>query len=151
MPLPSDCVDHTTSNQTSIMPVSIILVFTDFTLSDHLVDLLQVDVRSSLVSRVSFLGCQVVERATKSQEVDLPLLKGFHLRFGPKNGEWHDSLLGFQVTFASPFHSDKNNQMCLCFPTSKQQICLLCAKVVTNKDITHKLKTSGGKKKQSLF
>ena len=70
----------------SIMLVSIILIFTDFTLSDHLVDLLQVDVRSFLVSRVSFLARQAVERGTKSREVDLPRLKGFHCVLGQKWG-----------------------------------------------------------------
>ena len=71
----------------SIMVVSIILIFTDFTLLDHLVDLLKVDIRSSLVSRVSFLGHQV--------KADLSRLKGFHLHFWEKNGEWHDLCLGF--------------------------------------------------------
>ena len=56
------------------------------------------------MSRVSFLGHQA--------KVDFSRLKGFHLHFWEKNGEWHDLLLGFQVTFVSPFHSDKNNQTC---------------------------------------
>ena len=30
------------------------------------------------------------ERVTKSREVDLSRLKGFHLRFAPKNEKWHD-------------------------------------------------------------
>ena len=30
------------------------------------------------------LGCEAAERATKSREVDLSRLKGFHLRFAPK-------------------------------------------------------------------
>ena len=55
------------------------------------------------MSRVSFLGHQA--------KVDFSRLKGFHLHFWEKNGEWHDLLLGFQVTFVSPFHSDKNNHV----------------------------------------
>ena len=35
------------------------------------------------------LGFKAAERATKLREVDLSHLKGFHLRFAPKN-EWHD-------------------------------------------------------------
>ena len=58
------------------------------------------------MSRVSFLGHQA--------KADLSRLKGFHLHFWEKNyGEWYDLLLGFQVTFESPFHSDKNNQTCV--------------------------------------
>ena len=36
------------------------------------------------------LGREAAERATKSREVDLSRLKGFHLRFAPKNEEWRD-------------------------------------------------------------
>ena len=36
------------------------------------------------------LGREAAERATKSREVDLSRLKGFHLRFPPKNEEWRD-------------------------------------------------------------
>ena len=32
-------------------------------------------------------------------------------------------------------------------PSSKEQICLLCAKVVSNNDFRRKLTTSGGRKK----
>jgi len=35
-------------------------------------------------------GHKVAERATKSQEVDLSLLNGFHLHFAPKNEEWRN-------------------------------------------------------------
>jgi len=99
------------------MVVSIILIFTDFTLSDHLVDLLQVDVRSFLVSRVSFLGRQASDKVARGRLVSL---EGFSFAFlGPQNGEWYDLLLGFQVTFVSPFQSDKNNQTCVCFSNIK--------------------------------
>ena len=35
-------------------------------------------------------------------------------------------------------------------PSSKEQICLLCAKVVSNNDFRRKMTTSGGRKKQKL-
>ena len=43
---------------------------------------------------------EAAERATKSREVDLSGLKGFHLRFAPKMGV--DLQLVSQITFASP-------------------------------------------------
>ena len=36
------------------------------------------------------LDREAAERATKSREVDLSRLKGFHLRFAPKNEKWRD-------------------------------------------------------------
>ena len=48
------------------------------------------------------LGREAAERATKSREVDLSRLKGFHLRFAPKNEEWRDLQLVSKITFGSP-------------------------------------------------
>ena len=45
------------------------------------------------------LGREAAERATKSREVDLSRLKGFHLRFAPKNEKWRDLQLVSQITF----------------------------------------------------
>ena len=36
-------------------------------------------------------------------------------------------------------------------PSSKEQICLLCAKVVSNNDFRRKLTSSGGRKNKNLF
>ena len=56
-----------------------------------------------LVDRIEpFLA---VKRPTVSDEVArgrLVSLAGFSIAFRAKNGEWHDSHLGFQVSFASP-------------------------------------------------
>ena len=38
----------------------------------------------------------------KKREVDLSRLKGFHLRFAPKNEEWRDLQLVSKITFGSP-------------------------------------------------
>ena len=56
----------------------------------HITDLPQVDLMNFRVEYVRprssrFLGREAAERATKSREVDLSRLKGFHLRFAPKN------------------------------------------------------------------
>ena len=48
------------------------------------------------------LGREAAERATKSREVDLSHLKGFHLRFAPKNEEWRDLEQVSKITFGSP-------------------------------------------------
>ena len=64
-------------------------------------------------------------------------LKGFHLRFVPKTEKWRDLQLVSQITFGS---LDQNNRMCVCLVRqSKEQICLLCIKVVTKKDFKRKL------------
>ena len=46
------------------------------------------------------LGREVAERTTKSREVDLSRLRGFHLRFAPKmrsgmTGNWSDDIWKF--------------------------------------------------------
>ena len=48
------------------------------------------------------LGREAAKRATKSREVDLSRLKGFHLRFAPKIKEWRDLQLVSKITFGSP-------------------------------------------------
>ena len=50
------------------------------------------------------LGGEAAERATKSREVDLSHLKGFHLRFAPKmrsgvTCNWSDDIWKLNVTF----------------------------------------------------
>ena len=97
------------------------------------------------------------KRPTASDEVargGLVSLDGFSFAFRAKNGEWRDSHLGFQVSFASPWLQWRNlliplrlNLLNMCVsPSSKEQICLLCAKVVSNNDFRRKLTTSGGRK-----
>ena len=54
-----------------------------------MLDLPQVDLMNFRVEYVRprsgrFLGREAAERATKSREVDLSRLKGFHLRLAPK-------------------------------------------------------------------
>ena len=115
-----------------------------------MLDLLQVDLLASGASLVW-------PQATKSGEVDLSRLMGFPFAFRIKNGEWRDLHLGFQVSFASPCLQWRDVQIPLqlnllnmytCVsPSSKEQICLLCAKVVSNNDFRRKLMTSGGRKK----
>ena len=66
------------------------------------VDLPQVDLMNFRVEYVRprsdhCLGREAAERATKSRQVDLSRLKGFHLRFVPKmtcgvNGNWSDDI-----------------------------------------------------------
>ena len=72
--------------------------------SFHIViDLPQVDLMNFRVEYVRprssrcFVGREAGERATKSREVDLSRLKGFHLRFAPKmrsgvTGNWSDDI-----------------------------------------------------------
>ena len=77
-----------------------------FNKSGHHLDLLQVNL---LASGVSLFWAQSVQlRATKSREVDLSRLKGTPFAFRAKNGEWRDSHLGFQVSFASPWLQWRN-------------------------------------------
>ena len=97
------------------------------------------------------------KRPTASEEVargGLVSLDGFSFAFRAKNGEWRDSHSGFQVSFASPWLQWRNadstptksiERVCVS-PSSKEQICLLCAKVVSNNDFRRKLTTSGGRK-----
>jgi len=44
------------------------------------------------------------------------------------------------------FHSDKTSERVCVSPASKEQICLLYTKVITNKDFKRKLTISGGQK-----
>ena len=92
------------------------------------------------------LGREATERATKSREVDLSRLKS-HLRFAPK--------MRRDMTFEKyRFHSNQNNRMCVRFSCIERAtlICLLCTKVITNKDFKRKLTIYRvAKKDQSLF
>ena len=73
---------------------------------DHLdqgrsVDLLQVDLLASEAK-----PCLATKQPTASNEVArarLVSLDGFPFTFHAKNGDWRDSHLGFQVSFASPW------------------------------------------------
>ena len=85
-----------------------------------MLDLPQVDLMNfrveyvRLAAKRPFLGLEAAERATKSQEVDLSRLKGFHLPFArAKNEEWRDLQLLSQITFGR--NSDQNNRTCVLF------------------------------------
>ena len=69
-------------------------------------DLLQVDL---LVSGAClFWPWSGRPRATEVARGRLVSLAGFSFAFCAKNGEWHDSHLGFQVSFASPWLQWRN-------------------------------------------
>ena len=98
------------------------------------------------------------KRPTASDEVArgrLVSLEGFPFAFRAKNGEWRDSHLGFPVSFSMAECVDstptKSIERVCVSPSSKEQICLLCAKVVSNNDFRRKLMTSGGRKKETCF
>ena len=64
------------------------------------------------------LGREAAERATKSREVDLSRLKGFHLRFAPKNEKWRDlqlvsKSLNWMAEGIGSTPIDQNNRMCV--------------------------------------
>ena len=92
------------------------------------------------------------KRPTASDEVArgrLVSLDGLPFAFRAKNGEWRDSHLGFPVSFSIAECVDSTpaiERVCVS-PSSKEQICLLCAKVVSNNDFRRKLTSSGGRKK----
>ena len=76
------------------------------------------------------------KRATASDEVArgrLVSLDGLPFAFRAKNGEWRDSHLGFPVSFSMAECVDstptKSIERVCVSPSSKEQICLLCAKV----------------------
>ena len=114
-------------------------------------DLMQVDLLASGASL--FWPRSGRPRATKSREVDLSRLQGFHLHFAPKMGGGVTRIWGFR------FHCESLTSMTECpdstptkpiervcvSPSSKEQICFLCAKVVSNNDFRRKLATSGGR------
>ena len=85
------------------------------------------------------------KRPTASDEVARGRLvsrEGLPFAFRAKNGEWRDSHLGFQVS-----------SMAECI-SSKERICLLCSKVVSNNDFRRKLTRrpqAGGKKQKTCF
>ena len=89
-----------------------------------MIDLPQVDLMNFRVEYVRplsgrCLGREAAERATKSREVDLSRLKGFHLRFAPKircgvTGNWSNDI--WKLNGGNyRFHSDQNNRMCVRF------------------------------------
>ena len=75
-------------------------------------------------------------------------LKGFQLHFVPKMGRGVTSI-NFGVS--GYIANNENIQYVRVSPGSKDQICLLCARVITNKVFRHiKLMTSGGQKQPKL-
>ena len=96
-----------------------------------------------------------MERATKSREVDLSRLKGFRFLFRTKNEEWRDFQLVAQITSESPrvyigSTPTKTIERVCVSKSSKEQICLLCTEVITDKDFRRKLMISGGQKRPKL-
>ena len=99
--------------------------------SHEYLDLPQVDLMNFRVEYVRpqsgrCLGHEAAERATKSREVDLSRLKGFHLRFAPKircgvTGNWSDEI--WKLNGGNyRFYSDQTI-VCVCVsPASKGQI-----------------------------
>ena len=75
------------------------------------------------------LGREAAERATKSREVDLSRLKGFHLRFAPKmrcgvTGNWsNDQMTYFGSWMAEIGSIPTKTTVCVCVsPATKEQI-----------------------------
>ena len=100
---------------------------------DEWVDLLQVDLLASGANL--FWPRSGRPRATKSREVDLSRLKGLHLHFAPKMGRGVTRIWGFicesltsMAECADSTPSKSIERVCVS-PSSKEQICLLCAKV----------------------
>ena len=97
------------------------------------------------------------KRPTASDEVArgrLVSLEGFSFAFRAKNGEWRAfRVSGFicesltsMAEGADSTPSKSIERVCVS-PSSKEQICLLCAKVVPNNDFRRKLTTSGSREK----
>ena len=70
------------------------------------IDLLQVDLLASGASlfcpRSDLFRREAADCSDEVARGRLVLLAGFSFAFHAKNGEWRDSHLGFQVSFASP-------------------------------------------------
>ena len=95
------------------------------------IDLLQVNL---LVSGVSLVWPRSGRpRATKSREVDLSCLTGCRLHFVPKMESCMTCIWGFRFHFSMAECADstptKSIERVCVSPSSKEQICLLCAKV----------------------
>ena len=105
-------------------------------------DLLQVDLLASGASL--FWPRSGRPRATKSRE-DLSRLQGFHLHFAPKMGGGVTRIWGFRfhlrVLDCPDSTPTKSIEHVCVSPSSKEQICFLCAKVVSNNDFRRKLTT----------
>ena len=93
------------------------------------------------------VGREAADRATKSREVDLSRLKGFHLRFAPKMRSGVTCKITFGSAESIGFTPTKKIERVCVSPGSKEQICLLCTKEIRSKDFKRKLTISGGKKK----
>ena len=69
--------------------------------------------------KAAVVGHEAADRATKSREVDLSRLKGFHLRFAPKMRSGVTCNRCLEVLELNsgkyPFHSDQNNRTCMRF------------------------------------
>ena len=78
-------------------------------------------------------------------------LEGFSIAFCAKNGEWRDSHLGFQVSFASPWLQWRNVLIPLRPKLLNVYVYLHHRRSkFVNSDFRRKLTTSGGRKKQKL-
>ena len=90
------------------------------------------------------------KRPTASDEVArgrLVSLDGFSFAFGV-SGFICESLASM-AEFADSTPTKSIERVCVS-PSSKEQICLLCAKVVSNNDFRRKLTSSGGRKKTEI-
>ena len=85
-------------------------------------------------------------------------LEGFSFAFRAKNEEWRDLQLVSQTTFGLNWMAESIGstptkiieRVCIS-PASKEQICLLYTKVITNKDFKRKLTISSGQKKTKAW
>ena len=110
------------------------------------IDLPQINLMNFKVEYVRPRSGRASDKVVRGQLVSLD---GFSFAFRARNEEWRDLQLVSQITFGSPWlNSGKkrfqpnqpNNRTCvflLC--RSKEQICLLCTKVITKKDFKRKL------------
>lgn len=87
------------------------------------------------------LGREGPKQATKSREVSLSCLKGLHLHFTPKMMSGMTCNWCFRLHLGD-FTRIETNEHESASPVSKDQICLLCTKVITNKDFKQKSTTS---------
>ena len=121
--------------------------------SNICLDLLQVDL---LASGASLFGCEAADRERRSRERSTCL--AWWVSICISRQKWGLAWLAFGVSgficasltsmaeCADSTPTKSIERVCLS-PSSKEQICLLCAKVVSNNDFRRKLMTSGGRKK----
>ena len=133
------------------------LWFCDY-FAHEFIDLLQVDL---LASGASLFGREAADRERRSRErstwreVDLSRLMG---SICISHQKWEVAWLAFGVSgficesltstveCADSTPTKSIERVCVS-PSSKEKICLLCARVVSNNDFRRKLMTSGGRKK----